>query len=299
MSSLIIFGAGASSGSDTRGVPPLGSTLFSELSRFAPSVCEILTKDQKTALSDDFEEGMKLVGETNSHALPVLQRAMAVYFFNFQPLKSNLYFKLAQRIKSRGWSGAIATLNYERLLESSLIGADLHPVIGSPSNHDRIELCLPHGSCHLFCDGPKASPSVSFSGIGVVFDSPRIKVISDPTDHQREIESNAIPPVMSYFHPGKVTSAGRNFIEAQRVRFSELISSSDRIVIVGVRQRLHDRHIWEPLKNTNSQILYCSGSGAAAEYKGWSSVHRSGQRDIVLSGHFKENFEDIISFVGI
>ena len=31
---LILFGAGASSGSDTQGTPPLSSTLFEELARF-------------------------------------------------------------------------------------------------------------------------------------------------------------------------------------------------------------------------------------------------------------------------
>lgn len=299
MHDLIIFGAGASTGSDANGVPPLGSGLFTELAIYAPNAWGALTQEQKNTLVSDFEAGMELISKENSHALPILQRAMAAYFFKFQPLTTNLYYKLAQKIKSAKWVGAIATLNYERLLEISLIDAGIRPVIGQSSTLDTTELCLPHGACHIFCQGIRASASgVSFSGVGVVFDGP-VSVIAEPSAHRNEIESNAVPPVMSYFQPNKETSAGRNFITNQRNRFAQLVTEAKKIVIVGMKLRTHDTHIWEPIKKAGAEILYCSGKTAGVEYQIWSANNRQGKNDTILNGHFSNHFAEITSFLGI
>src|SRR3989338_1996420 len=202
------------------------------------------------------------LSQKNPHALPPLQRVMAAYFFNFVPRSSNPYYLLAQKINTKNWDGAIITLNYERLLELSLLAAGIQPFIGTPSsNHNKIvELCLPHGCCHLFCESVRGNAgAVSFAGMNVSTNGP-IKVISYQLEFQNRIQTDAFPPVMSYFEPSKQTTSGNNFITAQRLRFSELVKNANTIILVGIRVREHDKHIWESLGQTNAKLVYISGT---------------------------------------
>ena len=57
--SLILFGAGASYGSDSLGMPPLGADLFDELQRFNPPGWGSLPSNMSNVFRNDFEEGMK------------------------------------------------------------------------------------------------------------------------------------------------------------------------------------------------------------------------------------------------
>jgi hypothetical protein len=104
MSCVFLFGAGASYGSDTQRTPPIGATLFGELRKFNPDGWGSISGGTADIFRRDFEEGMTSMGGT---ALAPLQRAMAAYFFEFMPLKSNLYFEIGQRIaRTSSWSGA-------------------------------------------------------------------------------------------------------------------------------------------------------------------------------------------------
>lgn len=117
---IFLLGAGASFGSDVVGTPPMGGTLFDALRAFNPAGWGQLPTDLASLFRSDFERGMAQLAEVNPHAMPILQRAMAAFFFEFKPRPSNLYVELGKRMRLRGWSGAVGTLNYERLLEMSL-----------------------------------------------------------------------------------------------------------------------------------------------------------------------------------
>ena len=116
---LLVFGAGASFGSDVGDTSPLTKHLFEKLASFNPGDWGNLSSTWKKLFRRDFENGMKTLSERKPHTLPPLQRAMAAFFFNFVPKQSNFYTKLAKRVKNQNWNGAIATFNYERLLELS------------------------------------------------------------------------------------------------------------------------------------------------------------------------------------
>ena len=114
---------------------------------------------------------------------------MALYFFNFHPNQiSNLYVKLAKRIAEKNWNGAFATLNYELMLERSLLYAGLKiNIIDEPAASDQLELCYPHGCCHLFCESVRGmASSVSFDGYGVRTKG-IIKKIVDRKEYQDRI----------------------------------------------------------------------------------------------------------------
>jgi len=292
MNKLILFGAGASYGSKNYKVPPLGDDLFKALQNFNPSGWGELPSSVANEFKGDFENGMTNLSKTHSHDMPVLQRAMAGFFFNFMASENNLYHILAKRIKANNWRGAIASLNYERLLEQSLTHEGLQVMVGSETNIDgQIELCLPHGCCHLFCEGVSISTKgISFSGVGISFGG-KMKVISNPNEYSHKINNEAIPPVMSYFEPQKSTSSGVHFIKEQRARWNSLVQNSDIIAIVGIRVRERDSHIWEPLKNASGKIIYCSGKTGAQEFSEWHNNYRDGKDDKTLNGYFADQFD--------
>ena len=112
---VIVFGAGASFGSGqvNPNPPPIASELLSALDNLYPSTWGALPNEARTLLTEDFEAGMRSLGETHSGMLPPLQRHMASFFFGFTPGDSNLYRDLARRIEHQQWNGALVTLNYE------------------------------------------------------------------------------------------------------------------------------------------------------------------------------------------
>lgn len=296
---VILLGAGASYGSAANNVPPMGAGLFRELRNFNPPGWGALPSDLASHFEADFERGMRKLAQVRSHDMPILQRAMAAYFFNFLPTTDSLYVQLAERVKRSNWMGAITTLNYERLLEVSLLHVGLQPVVNSAPLSGQIELCLPHGCCHLFCEGVQASSSgVSFSGVGVTFDGPII-AISDPRQFHARINGNSVPPVMSYFEPKKTTSSGASFIREQRARWKSLAETAETIVIVGVKVRPSDSHLWDAVAKSNAKVVFCAGRSAGEEYNQWASVERSGKANRVLSGYFADEFDVICQEAGL
>jgi len=298
MQVAFLFGAGASYGSDTQSTPPLGADLFDELRRFNPDGWGAISDDLADRFRLDFEEAMKSVPR---HSLAPLQRAMAGYFFEFKPRTSSLYLELGRRVaRISSWSGAACTLNYERLLEISLVASGVQPFVGQPPPGIRgFELCLPHGCCHIFCDAARgAAGAVSFNGLAVHTDGP-VSVITDPHQHRARILQDAFPPVMSYFEPMKRTTAGHSFIEGQRARWRDIAEGATTIVIVGVRVRPHDEHVWAPISISSAKVVYCGGPSGASEYRAWAATNRSRREDRVLEGYFLDEFSTICAEAGL
>jgi hypothetical protein len=162
-----------------------------------------------------------------------------------------------------------------------------------------VELCYPHGCCHFFCESVRGtSQGVSFSGMNVRTSGP-IRIISDPDEFHARIRNDAFPPAMSYFEPQKIATSDANFIEGQRQRFNDLIGGSDTVVVVGIRVRTHDKHIWNPLKSTSARIVYCSGNAAGDEFVDWSEAERPEADDLVLDGYFADEFDSVIDELGL
>lgn len=307
---LILLGAGASYGAGDASFgwddspesrrPALGNNLFKELQIFDPTGWGLLETQLAAIFTDDFEKGMKELFESYPLKTPVLQRAMAGYFFGFRPLTSCLYVKLANRIKNSNWNGSIATLNYERLLELSLRHVDLKPVCGEPTNMllKKIEVCFPHGCCHIFCDSVKGVANGNSFSAPHVQTNGEIIVISDPNQFYTRIRDELFPPVMCYYDSKKQITSGANFINDQNQRLKELIHKASKIAIVGIRVRAHDEHIWEPLAKTDAQLIYCSGKDTA-EFDLWKNKNRKAQTDIIINKFFKESFAELCDHLSL
>jgi len=305
---LIIFGAGASFGAGKAGfgwdehpiekVPALGADLFSDLQVFNPDGWGRLPEEFSKMFHEDFEKGIIEYSAKFPHALPPLQRAMAAYFFNFRTSTDSLYVRLGQHIQNSQWDGAIITLSYERLLEQSLCHVGLKPICDFvPKATGEIELCFPHGCCHIFCEGVHGTSGVSF-GYGVTTTG-QIMVVAEPKKFFSRIQEDVFPPVMSYFEPQKRTTSGVNFIESQRKRLRDLVLGAEQIAIVGMRVRSHDQHIWDPLAETNGKIIYCGGRSGGEEFELWRQEKRGTKSDSILGGYFAESFDEICSSIGL
>ena len=295
---IILFGAGASCGSDTCDTPPLMGGLFDELCRYDPANWGAVPDAQALDFRNDFEAAMWRLLQADAPGADVLQRAMASYFFQFRPRPRSLYANLAGRIRNGGWDGALVTLNYERLLELAVRSAGTNLVVNPPQiASGEVELCLPHGCCHLFGQ-MQVVGNISIGG-GIAFDSPGIRAVDDPGGYGQRIQSDRLPPVMSYIEPDKRNRTGVSFIKGQRKRFEALTSSASLIAIIGVSVRPRDAHIWDPLAQTPAKMIYCGGRCGAKEYTNWSKECRADRGDIVLQGCFQDEFETICREVGL
>lgn len=300
---ILIFGAGASYGSDTNTItPPLGENLLDALCQFNPNGWGQIGESLKSELRKDFEMGVISLATQQPHWLPPLQRAMAAFFYNFKPRGTNLYYRLAQELTKNGkWDGAFITLNYDRLLELSLLASAIQPYIGiKPENSGfSTEICLPHGCCHLFCESVFGSANgVSFSGLNVTTNGP-IAVVGSDEEFQNRINNNAFPPVMSYFEPNKQTTSGNNFILSQRERYRGLVANADTICLVGIRVREHDQHIWEPLSNSSAKLIYVSGHESVSDFTKWTQAKRGDKNNIAEPRYFADSFEKLIEYTRI
>ena len=310
MKNMIIFGAGASFGSGKtffgwgdkpeEKTTPLGKQLFKDLQVFDPNDWGKLDQSYANIFKDDFEKGMEALANNASDRLAPLQRKMASYFFNFRLNKSNLYMKLAQKMKASRWSGAVASLNYERLIEVALTASGFCVTCYSGiepddnTNENSIELCLPHGCCHLFCSVRGSNTSVS----GSVYTEGNITPIRNQSEFQRRIEEDSLPPVMCYFDPKKEALSGKNFIDGQKKRLNTLISQAENIAVIGVAVRLDDKHIWDPLIQTKGRLIYYSGNSSDNEFnKIKSKRYRSD--DIVINKYFNEAFDEVCNYLSI
>ncbi|NGX63646.1 MAG: hypothetical protein KR126chlam6_01059 [Candidatus Anoxychlamydiales bacterium] len=295
MSVLFLFGAGASYGSenDTTNIPKLGVDLFQALRDRFPLTWGTLDLKYGDLFRKDFEKGMDLVLERHPKEVSELQRSMAEYFFNFIPSSDSLYIRLIKRLGIKNVS--FSSLNYDRLLEESIIRSGYHPNYTSDQTKEKeVGVCLPHGGCNLFLKGLNIPPgSLSFTYAEDVFDSTEIDIIRDYEQFKIELKSRALPPIMACFNSKKTSAVGRKFLEIQARGFEEMVLSSGLIVIVGVNVREHDRHIWSPLTETKAKLAYCSGRNGAKDFNLWNKKCRVEKKDQIFQGYFVDHFEEI------
>jgi hypothetical protein len=165
----------------------------------------------------------------------------------------------------------------------------------------KLEVCLPHGCCHLFCDSVMGSAgAVSMDGRAVTTSGP-VKAIDHSDQFWHRLRNDAFPPVMSYFEPSKFTTSGANFIEEQRARLKTLIAEAPSIAVIGIQVREQDAHIWNALASTKAPIYYCSGERGGGTYKTWSETNRPNapSNEVISTGHWDTNFDQICVHVGM
>lgn len=305
MSLLFIFGAGASFGSDNQKTPPLTIKLYSSLVDFDKNKCTFPNKTGWSNIPEelislfeyDFEKGMENYINRYPGKITPLKRQMGLFFFNFTYNKdTNLYVKLVKRLKMH--KPSFITLNYDKLLPSALhengFRISIQPFI---QVHQGTELCFPHGNCTFFCEGAfKSVPGTIFKNVRT---SGRLKIISEGAEYYKRIMTDEQPPVISYLEPNKMSPFGYNIIESQRSRYRTLIESASVIVIIGLKLREYENHIWKPIKESKADLIYCSGKKSGKIFDEWLDFYKIGENRSIMNGYWKDNYERICEEIGI
>lgn len=321
---VILLGAGASFGSDGRHLyeagklPPLGKDLFEKLhtdSRLK-TWSQLPEKIKELFVSKKFEDAMDYLDSTDGWAQESFQRDLDLfrYFYSFSPQPSNLYWKLARlvsrKLKDKSWSGAIVTLDYDRLLEESLMRNSVFTVVKGVTFYDDnlpplndnqlLEVCYPHGACQFFLGqnwfqglgnivfGPEAK-ALQQAGVNHILKKQNIPIACD----QKQI------PMICRYQSNKRPSLKNYFIDLQQERSGEILQHADTITIVGVFCSYDtDHHIWDSLAKSAAKIHYLEPSTESqAIFRIWAEkADKKEPHDFIIKEYrFKDGFDYIKS----
>ncbi|MGB8953075.1 MAG: hypothetical protein WCC06_10480 [Candidatus Aminicenantales bacterium] len=319
---IFLFGAGASFGSDgmhlyqAGQLPPLGKDLFMSLSKDSNlKTWSHLPNEVKDLFeSKTFEEAMNYLDTTAKWSEESFQRDLDLfrYFSKFSPQRSNLYWKLAmlisRKLKDRSWSGAIVTLNYDRLLEESLMRNYVFTVVKGvtfyddnlpPFNDNQLfEVCYPHGACQFFLGqnwftgegnvafGPEARAEQT-AGVNQILKKSNIPIACD----KKQI------PMICRYQSDKRPSVKNYFIDLQQERTKELFHHAESITMVGVYCSCKtDHHIWSALARSNAIIHYLEPFIESQYlFREWAEKEnkKEGEDFVIKNNRFKDGFEYI------
>lgn len=319
---IFLFGAGASFGSDASHLarqgklPPLGKDLFKAL-HSDPSLIywnNLSSEAVNLFQTKSFEEAMDELDNNEEWTKESLKRDqdLSNYFSKFHPEKSNLYWKLAKgisrSIKKSDWSSAIITLNYERLIEESLMRHRIFTVVKGvtffddnlpPLNNEQLfEICYPHGACQFFLG------QNWFEGEGNVVFGKETRMLQNSGVNHLLIYTNIIKackqqqiPMICRYQSAKRPTVKNYFIDTQQERCIELILNAKIITIVGVFcSHVNDRHIWKALEKTSAFIVYINKSEHSINlFKSWTVDNgKDARQDFeIIQKTFRDAFDQI------
>jgi hypothetical protein len=280
---VFIFGAGASYGAGDilPESPPLGFQLYRELARIYPGSWGALPEEVANALMSNFEDGMQIIYDRMSAAIPQLMREMAIYFVQFRPASGRtLYCRLIDVIRSLDILDRVlfSTLNYECVLERSLlakqIGINLFQAIAENAD---VPVWKLHGSCNMFATGIEATPGVMYSA-GVTFDG-GIEALLDSNDViGRCLVGTALAPVMCLYMRDKPLNVAPGAIKMLQSMWESSVRNSAAVFCVGVNPHVADAHIWQPIAEAPGDVYFVGGRTA---FEHWQLTHRPNRSSFI------------------
>lgn len=254
----LMFGAGASFGSGNCSPknPPLGNDLFLELLRLGGAFARLDERQKKVFLEQGFESGMATVANDSRQINP-LQKELACYLSSFNTQPDNAYSRLFNKIKTVCDRLAIATLNYDLLIEQSLA----HHRIAFNYNSEKGSMSLMkiHGSSNFLPElgGLTLSGNVMIN-CGTFVEGLQTNAVSST----REIgawcndpKNSDISPVLAMYAKDKRTVMNRELVEKMQTNYSNTLLKSSHVIIVGTKYIEHDQHVWKPISESSADIL--------------------------------------------
>lgn len=302
MSSIFLFGAGASFGSGPCAPhsPPLGSQLFPALQE-AGGVAAIVSPDLASVFIRDFEEGMdRFWAERNADTTQLL-REMARFFAPFEPLPGNLYIELIRMLGGMRKKAVMVTTNYDLLIEHAVIQSGLLVTYGGlPAAENNIPILKIHGSCNFLPDlQPRQFSGISFD-LSQAKDASIIETGVKPARSAQEIiefceREDSIAPALAIYSPSKQVLFCKKFVQAQQQAWRTNLASSARIYVIGLRVHLVDEHIWGEMATGKAPLYYVGRE--PEEFRAWAkSVGR--RSAYVLADSFDAALPRIANHLG-
>ena len=280
----LIFGAGASFGSGgcLPTNPPLGADLFSELQKLGGAFTRLDNRQQRVFLEQGFEPGMATIANDSREINP-LQKELACYLAGFTAQRDNAYSRLFSKLKTFSNRIAIATLNYDLLIEHSL---SHHRISFDYNNQgEGVPLMKIHGSsnflpelgnlhlsgnvmvnCGTFVEGLNTNAVSSAEEVKSWCDDPR---------------NSDISPILAMYQKGKRVVVNTQLIEKIQKDYADAVTRSSHLVIVGTKYVEHDQHVWKPIAESSASILLVDPYPEATV--NWArAVQREGVRALTI-----------------
>jgi len=298
-SRLVLFGAGASSGSPsiTPSSPPLGSELFGVLVKTFPATWGEVSQDIRSKFDRHFETGMATLLGTYPAGLSmaqagipsphILMQDIAQLFLSYSlaPTLDDLYTKFlaALRSSSKEADTCLATLNYENLLEQSMVNLKLRPRV----------LRL-HGGCQLWIKNNTRIFGGPDRAIGrnMRIVASRIRHLSVISMKKKlGISRQAMYPCMALYAPGKPAQVGQYYLWRIQDRFANRVLTANSLAIVGVRPWLKDDHVWTPILRTSATVYYIGGE---ADFDDLRRHRGSSRQTIHIATRFDEGLGKLV-----
>lgn len=255
MTQLILFGAGASFGSEPNGhpTPPLGPELFSHLEQKSAFFSNI-DVELKSVFKQDFEKGMSEYINAPRMNLPEFQRQLATFFYDYTPSASSAYAEiLGIANPSRTIFG---TLNYDVLFEESALGLGFATNYSDQrDNQKEVRLLKLHGGCNIWPMNFGLRGNISMVGANVYVDVP-CEFLNLEQSKARMLCPSGVPPVIAAYEPTKRVNVGRSTINNQQEMWAKAAIQATKIIIIGAKIHLSDGHIWNSLIESFSPIWY-------------------------------------------
>lgn len=266
MSSVFLFGAGASYGSGNcyPAPPPLGNELFKKLQERG-GVAATVTPTLADLFIKDFEKGMEEFYSTRERDAPKFLREMSAYFAGFQSLEGNLYKELIKFIAATKHQVVFATTNYDLLIEHSICQlGHTGEYKGLPVSKNSFSVLKIHGSCNFLPDlGDNTFKNVAFGFAGEGKPPRVLKAQDGPIRIAQPYEvvkfcneEDSLAPAIAMYAIGKELMFCSSFVLEQQKQWQESVNKAKRIFVIGLRVNAEDKHIWHTLASSKGQLLY-------------------------------------------
>lgn len=202
-------------------------------------------------------------------AIPQLMREMAIYFIQFRPASERCFYRvLIRRMRESGLENRVifATLNYDCVLEFSLVQEGLSVAYFEGIPQGSVPVWKLHGSSNFFSHGLQVSPGVLYS-TGIAFEG-GLQALGSIDDVVRHcLVETALAPAMSLYMRGKPLAISPSTICALQDSWTRAANSASKVIVVGVHPNSEDRHIWDPLASTTAEVLFVGSREGFEEWK--------------------------------
>ncbi|MBP2197241.1 hypothetical protein [Pantoea cypripedii] len=275
MGYMILLGAGASfgSGSVLPYAPPLGNSLFTKLEELGNTAAS-LPNELKDLFRENFESGMAAYNEFANGNVMSFQRELAGYLARFKPLQGNHYIRLIESLNNRRFT--YCSLNYDLLFELSANSLGYGITYSNRLAPRNIRLLKIHGSCNFWPDlGKSIIRGVSFFGSFSAAISAQVKPLNQYQSILKSTTEDSIAPAIAMYAEGKKVTVCPDYVSAQQEMWNESINETSKIFIIGVRVHQADKHIWQNIGESESDIYYFGASKAdEEEFVAWKDAYR-------------------------
>lgn len=266
---MFLFGAGASFGAatDTIERPPLGDSLFEQLS---VEYCDSWRLIDKSFFSDGdgvrFEEGLYSYLLTESRMLVPLQKDLAMFFSKYKIInKENKLIQLIEKNRTLFDNNnvVLSTINYDLLLEYALSMFQIKFTY-SPNIDEFIKVLKLHGSCNFISKSPRLTLKKEINMPATVNEKGELEfgqvigefhILWNMDELKGALEPNSSFPIMALYTKTKNVLFNKKVIQEIQEGFESILRQCEMVFVIGIRQLDYDSHIWNPLKSYEKQLF--------------------------------------------